>query len=462
LKVLVAITPDSDMATPQERLGQKAPAGTSLSSRLGTKQQNPELNVWKKLLRGTGNVATEVTQPFVSLAGTPLQAIGKVTGLGDPFQGRQIPGLGDKSNIVSPLSLKAKTGDVLKAGATTAAVAFTPASLVGAIGAGAAIGTATGAGGALQEEKSLMEAGKEGLTGGITGAATGGVLYGAGKLIQKIGKTAYQAVIPTSKTEAIRIQSYKASNSFLDRVKGFLVGGGKEAPRTAADTAFEQGLKGTESMLGVQAKRASGNIWQKTISPALAKTEEGVDMDRFFIELADDVAKSTPEKSRQKALMEAVDAMYEDYKGTGVVPLTDLQKFKEGWAELVPDKAYQGKPIAAAFREIQDEAANKARKLIYGKLGNEVKQAYIDYGNLKAIQELGQVAMTGGRLKGGFGGFWSAVKDMTLTPITTVGGRTVYRVGQGIELLGPAGARVVSDILDLKTLQSLSGETEAK
>jgi hypothetical protein len=65
------------------------------------------------------------------------------------------------------------------------------------------------------------------------------------------------------------------------------------------------------------------------------------------------------------------------------------------------------------------------------------------YENLKA---LGQKAMTGGKLKVGFGSFWSAVKDMGLVPAGTVGGQAIYKVGQGIELIGKPGAKTVSDL----------------
>lgn len=377
---------------------------------------------------------------------------------------RQVPGYEGASSaeqVLADKSVKQILGEA--GGVLTDVLAFSsaPSSFGGAVAQGAGIGASQGFTGGLQEDKSVTESLKQGAVGGLVGGATGGLMYGLGKTLEKVGEKAYKFFIPKSTREAQLVQSYKADIPFADRIKIALVGG-KEAPRTAADTAFEQGLKGTESMLGIQAKRSASSIWNDVINPALEKAPNNVNMPKFFDQLQEQIIKETPELGRQKALLEALDAMRADYSGVGEVPLSQLQKFKEGWAEFVPEKAYLGKPIAGAYNDLKDTASDLARKTLYASLGKNVKKAYIDYGNLQGIMKLGQTAMTGGRLKGGFGGFWSAIKDMALIPVSTVGGRTVYRVGQGVELLGNPGAKVVSDILDAKTLSILSEETQAK
>lgn len=282
---------------------------------------------------------------------------------------------------------------------------------------------------------------------GMLGALMAPGFVAGGKVIGKLGEGAYKFVIPRSAREAGMLQTYKAANTFKDRLIA-AVSGDSKAPRTAADTAFDQGLWGTQGMLGVQAKRASTNLWENLVKPQLDNAEAPVSMPTFFKGIEEKIKKGTPELSRQKSLLEALDAMKEDYAGIDKVPLSQLQAFKEGWAEFVPDKAYQGKPIAGAFRDIQRIAASQARSTIYKTLGEDVKQAYFDYGNLTGLMALGKKAMTGEKLKGGFGGFWTAVKDMALTPIGTIGGHTIYKVGKGIELIGKTGAQIVGDLFD--------------
>ncbi len=280
-----------------------------------------------------------------------------------------------------------------------------------------------------------------------TAGAIGAVLPGAGKLLEGVGKGAAEAVIPTSAKEAKLLQSYKAGVPFWDRVSSILGGAGKASPTTAGSTAFDKGLMGTESMIGVQAKRASNSLWKDLISPALEKDSSKVDLQQFFKDAKTQIMKDNPELSRQKDLTTALQALKDDYKGVKKVSLNDLQKFKEGWAQFVPEKAYKGKPIAGAFNDVKNYLAGNARNLIYNKLGPEVKQAYFDYGNLKGLQELGQKAMTGSGLKGGSGKFLHTIWEMGAVPTGTLGGQTVYKIGKGIEMFGKPGAKLVKDII---------------
>lgn len=284
-----------------------------------------------------------------------------------------------------------------------------------------------------------------------TGAISAGLQVVApilGKISKIIGEGVYKSAIPTSAKEAQFLQSYKAGKSFAERTLDVIKGTSKE-PTTVAKTAFEKGLFGTESMLGVQAKRATNSLWKDFISPQLKQSKVQVNMPSFFDEAREQIIKENPELGRQKDLLEALEAMKDDYKDVLDVPIEKLQDFKKGWAQFVPEKAYRGKPIAAAYGEVKDTVSGLARNAIYESLGPEAKQAYFDYGNLLGLQELGQKAMTGGKLKGGFGTFWSAVKDMALTPVATVGGNTIYKVGQGLEFFGKPGLRNLIEIFDL-------------
>ena len=462
----MAFDPKKYGATPVETSSFDASKyGATQVDHLDPYQVLSQPSLGQRALQGAGNIASYITQPFASIAATPVQiaakGLNKITGQNiDPYAGG-LPGLGNKRIPISPLSVEAKTGDVLKAGAITAGVATAPASLTGAVLGGVAIGGAEAAGSAMQREAPAGDVLKEGAIGGAIGAAAGGLLYGAGQILKKTGEGIYKAVMPTSTREAKLLQTYKAKTPLTTRIKTALGFADDAAPRTVAKTGFEKGLVGTESMIGVQARRAQDVVWDDVIEPALNSSKKVVNMQEYLDDLGKEVIKTTPELGRQKALLEAVEAMKADYAGVGNVPIAQLQKFKEGWAEFVPDKAYMGKPIAGAFNEVKDMAADKARNTIYSELGKNVKEAYFDYGNLRGIAELGQKAMAGGRLKGGFGGFWSAVKDMTLTPIGTIGGRTVYRTAQGIQLFGRPGALVLSDILSPKILETLQSGKES-
>ena len=300
----------------------------------------------------------------------------------------------------------------------------------------------------VREEIAPSEIAKTGLEFGAFEAIGGPLLSAGGKVLKGAGKTIAKAVLPVSAKEAILLQTYQAGVPFWQRVlTGVGVETGKKAPTTVAETAFKKGLVGTESMIGVQAKKASNNLWKNLVAPALEKTPVKVSLPTFFKELEQGIIAKTPEKARQGELLTALKALKSSYKGIKNVTLKELQQFKEGWAKFVPEKAYRGKPIAGVFNDVQNEASSLARDKIYNALGEEVKQAYFDYGNLKGLQELGQRAMTGGKLKGGFGSFWSAIKDMALTPAGTIGGQTLYKVGRGVELFGQPGAKAVRDII---------------
>lgn len=269
----------------------------------------------------------------------------------------------------------------------------------------------------------------------------------AGRTLTNAGKITTRAGIGLSTKEAPLIQAYKAKYGVGQRILAALQGKtlvGK--PITNADTAIKNSLFGTESMIGVQAKRAASNIWNKVISPALKTSQTKVSMSNFVDDLSREI-EQIPELTRRGELRTALNAFADDYKNAGEVSLETLQKFKEGWAKFVPDKVYRGKAISSSFRELQNMAAGQARAIIYKSLPNiEAKAAYFDYGNMKNLQELGQKAMTGSKLKGGAGSFISGLYDKVVTPIATTGGLTLYRVGEGLEFVGNSGAKILGHL----------------
>lgn len=322
----------------------------------------------------------------------------------------------------------------------------------GAMASGAAGGYAADVGMGLQDENQTVG---EALTPGL-GTALGATIpavapaiRATGRATSKLGSKTAELAIPTSTREAGILQTYKANNPFFTRVADVLKGAEK-APTTAGKTVVEKGLMGTKSMIGVQSKRAANKLWQDVISPRLKASEQAVDLDGFFNKIQDDIINTTPEASRQKALLNALQSFKDDYAGINSVSLEKLQKLKEGWAEFIPEKAYRGENIAGAANQVRKLLANESRQTIYSQLGDDVKQAYFDYGNLQGLQKMGQVAMTGSKLKGGAGSFISELMSQAVTPVATIGGQGIYRIGKGIEFVGNLGAKNLGEALGVQ------------
>ncbi len=272
---------------------------------------------------------------------------------------------------------------------------------------------------------------------------------GTGKITAAGGKQIFKSAFDLTAKEAPLVQAYKAKVPFSQRFMAAVQGKKlPQAPITAGETALEKGLAGTETMIGVQAKRATTNLWDDMINPALSQTKEKVNMKSFFRDIEKRIVNETKDAARRKDLLDALKSLQDDYKHISNVSYSRLQGIKSDWAKFVPEKAYKGKPIAGAYNEVKNMAAEEARHKIYSVLGDEVKQAYLDYGNLKGLMQWGQKAMTEGAFKGGFGSFMSAFYDITMTPIKTIGGKVIYKTGKGLELIGEKGAKTIADIFD--------------
>ena len=109
----------------------------------------------------------------------------------------------------------------------------------------------------------------------------------------------------------------------------------------------------------------------------------------------------------------------------------------------------KGKTISGAANTVKDMLSSESRNTIYNVLGDDVKQAYLDYGNLMGLKEMGKTAMTGQKLKGGTGSFISDIISQAVTPVGTMGGQVIYKVGRGIEFLGNMNAKNVGQALGI-------------
>lgn len=270
-----------------------------------------------------------------------------------------------------------------------------------------------------------------------------------GQALKSAGEAAYSVGVGMEEPTKIALQSYEASKPTLfERVKN--VGSdnstGLTKPVTEANTAARHGLSGTEWQLGVQAKRVAGDIWNKTISPALDASKDKINMPTFLSEIKADIMK-TADLNRRNILLDAFNSFAQDFGKVNDFGIKKLQNYKEGWAKFVPEASYKGKPISGSLNEIRNMAASKARGILYDKLGPELKQAYLDYGNLQSIEKAGLKSVDLLRSKGVSRQVWEFVLDKAVTPVSTFAGKVLYRTGDGLEFLGNQDAKTVGDII---------------
>lgn len=275
-----------------------------------------------------------------------------------------------------------------------------------------------------------------------------------GRVLKQSGEGAYKTTITPQESTSRAMMAYDVKQPSLSgRIKNFFRGEGVgEKPITEANTAARQGLVGTEYQIGVQAKQASSRIWSDVVGPRLEKVKGKINMKSFLEQVEKDINK-TPDLTRRGVLKEALDVIKEDYKKVSGFNLKKLQEYKEGWAEFVPEGAYKGKPIGAAVKELHNMMADRARSTIYKYAGEDIKQAYIDYGNLKSIEKAGLKSTLGDPAAKSFGrGVWEFVMNKAVTPVATLAGKVLYKTGEGLEFIGKPGAKTVGEVVGERNL----------
>jgi len=273
-----------------------------------------------------------------------------------------------------------------------------------------------------------------------------------GELLKQAGEKTTGIAITSKEPLLIALQSYEAQQPTLfQRVKNFI--GGEKAevigtkPITEAQTATRLGVAGTEWQLGVKSVRIKNQLWDDIIEPALEASGEFVSKNEFLNSLRQRIISENADLSRRGTLLNALESFSEDFKHVNQFKLPKLQAYKEGWAKFVPEKAYKGQPIAGALNEVRNLAAQEARKIIYEKLGDKVKAAYLDYSNLISIAEGAIKSVEALGAKSWSRKLWEAFIDKTVTPVSTYGGQVLYRTGDKLEFLGKKGAKKIGDII---------------
>lgn len=244
-----------------------ATSGFTPASSFGSVSSQQPPSLAQKIWGGLSKVVSWGEQPFISLAATPIQGLAKAVGQPDPYaQGipaglptpMGLPGSDVRANV-SPLSLKAKAGDILKAGSEVAALAAAPATVPGAIGVGAGIGAAQGAGTALQQEQPISEVARKGVIGGLIGGATAGIVSGIGKLVGAVGGKIQNSIIKPTKADI-------EDGFSIDTIKKYNLGGPLNKTLTKTQNKLTDLTNQLNTKLAESPNRIDiNNVYQQTV-----------------------------------------------------------------------------------------------------------------------------------------------------------------------------------------------------
>lgn len=273
--------------------------------------------------------------------------------------------------------------------------------------------------------------------------ATADASTGVSKAIKGAGSALYKTAITPTVQEAQRILNYRAKTPFLKRSID-----GTGAPLTRGQTALERGLAGTESMIGVQAKRAADDLWTKEIAPAVANSKGQMTKDELFTPALERIA-SIEDPTRRAAMQRAYDALLEDYKAyPEAFDLTKAQALKRDLAAFTPTKIFKGQDVASEMRTLQADMADAIRQKTYETLKDEnIRKKYLDWANLDELQKVGIKAISNAKVKGGSGTLIGGLWDMATVPAKTIGGQVLYRVGDALEFTAPKGIKTLGQYL---------------
>ena len=390
---------DNDIATYAKKYGYTlAPSGSSVAHEIGAAINKRVTNIAqtaKRVVTGKQGFHSAMFDAGGQAAGAAGDVAGAVTDAITPAPIK---------NALERVGLKAASQPAVKSLMTKAQQFYQSLPEEEQRHLDAVMGYASGA-------SALAGAGAAGAIAKTAASATvKPALRVAGRSLSGAGETIYKSAITPTVKEATRIQSFKAGAPFLTRV-GNQIKGIKTAgePVTRADTALKKGILGRETDIGVQATREAEKLFKETIAPALKTSPAQLPVADLFAPVMKRIA-ATAEPGRKKALEEAFEAIKADYAGQKPYSLEAAQEIKKGLDEFTPEKIFNGKSVASEYRTLQNDMANAIRQKTYEALQDvNIKQSYLDYGNLAELRKIGVKALTNATAKGGFGTFWSGV-----------------------------------------------------
>lgn len=250
---------------------------------------------------------------------------------------------------------------------------------------------------------------------------------------EKTGKAVVSASYPPVE-QAGRVIAYKAKTPLLERLSQASKGIEK-APVTPADVLIKYDLSNiSRSWIGIKAKRITDKLWKNQVEPVLWGIKDRVKTSDIFNWVNKEIAK-IKDISNRKTLEEAMASLADDYKHTSSFSIKTLDKIKSEMAHKLPASTWKGKDITWAMNNVRKMFSDKARVIVRSKLPENVIAIYDDYWALQDLITVGTKALKSWLNTNLIGATWEAFR-MATTPITTIGGSTISKVGTGIRKLG--------------------------
>ena len=294
-----------------------------------------------------------------------------------------------------------------------------------------------------------------------TGQKTLAGVRGVGKATAKTGEKLYETAFSKSQNEARLLQNYQINKKFLQDELAKAKGTSEftkiqeqikildeHAPKLASESAIERGVMGTEKMIGRQVGVEKMHLWKNRVEPALKSSPDKITKEELF-KLAEETVVSEAEPARKAAFQRAFESLQEDYANFKSADLLSANKIKTSLDKFTPAKIFKGQDVANEINMLKADMADAIRLKTYTSLKDlNIREAYRDYANLKQLEDVGIKALTEAGYKGGFGNFWTSLWNATVTPIKTVGGQILYKVGNKLQFLGDKGIKTMGEHLD--------------
>jgi len=267
-----------------------------------------------------------------------------------------------------------------------------------------------------------------------------------GNVMRNSGRAIYQEAITPNVKEAEQLLRFRANTPLLTRIAG-----DANAPQTRASVALERGIAGTEGMIGVQAKRQADKVWNDEIAPAVKNSKATMSKDELFAPAIERI-NATTDPTRRQALINAFEALQEDYKGFDEsFDLNKAQALKRDLDEFTPAKKFKGEDVANEVRQLQADMADAIRQKTYDSLDDvNIRKKYLDWANLNELQKVGVKAISDAAFKGGSGSLIGGLWDAATVPVKTIAGQVLYRVGNKLEFTGPQNIKTFGQYLQSK------------
>lgn len=420
-------------------------------------------NVGNDLRGRVNDIKQAVTAPHAANR-LSLDEVGRTIQAGVRTAGAVAGGVGDVINNIPPVQAAGKAvlgaADAATGHKVTPAIAQATAKYQGwaqqhpdaaknlesVLNIGNVLAMATGGGEAASAAK----------TGAATAALKGAdAVATAGRGVKGVGEAVYGSAFTPTVQEAEKILAYEARHPFLKRVQNTVTGKTIDKPVLRSTTALDKGIAGTEKMVGVQAKRAEGPLWKQTIEPALKNSPDVIEKEADLFAPIVRRIQGTADPGKRARLQEAFDSIQEELAHDDVWSLHQGQQLKSEIDQFTPIKQFRGQDVSNEYQLLRHDMADAIRQKTYNALSDKnIKRAYLDYSNLKQLEQVGVKAISESGLKGGFGSFWSSLYDAALTPVKTVGGQVLYRVGNKLEFVGEAGLKKFGDYLRKRGIRS--------